>query len=64
LKLADGIALAEVTEEGFANICCDAIAQGLLTAWYEKDNFPKNRIKYILEELSLAKINLQHPDLI
>ncbi|GAB4529722.1 MAG: hypothetical protein Tsb0014_11820 [Pleurocapsa sp.] len=60
-KLADGIALAEVTEKGFANICCGAIAQGLLTAWYEKDNSPRNRIKYISEELSLAKINLQHP---
>jgi hypothetical protein len=63
LKLVDGIALAEVTEKGFANTCCDVIAQGLLTAWYEKDNSPKNRIKYILEELSIAQINLQHPDL-
>jgi hypothetical protein len=58
-KLADGIALAEVTEEGFANSCCGAIAKGLLTAWYEQDNSPNNRIKCISRELSITKINLQ-----
>lgn len=60
-KLARGISLAEVTQEGFVNSRCGAIANGLLAAWYERDNSPKNRFKYIEEEFSLADINIQYP---
>lgn len=60
-KLADGIGLAKVTEESFANNFLNAISNGLLKAWYKKDSSPNNRFQYIEEELSLAKINLQYP---
>lgn len=58
-KLADGIALAKVTEAGFSNSCCGAIAKGLLTAWNQGDNSPNNRWKCIQQELSFPEISWQ-----
>ena len=61
LKLAPGIGLAETTEDGFAHSRCSAIANGLLSAWYQGNNSPQNRLQCIEEEFSLAKINWQYP---
>lgn len=60
-KLAPGIGLAEISEVGFVNSRCGAIANGLLAAWYEDDNSPHNRLQWIMKELSLAKINCKYP---
>ena len=57
LKLAPGIGLAEATEDNFANSRCGAIAKGLLSAWYEGDNSPQNRLQCIQEEFTLQGIN-------
>jgi hypothetical protein len=60
-KLAPGIGLAEVTKEGFANSRCRAIANGLLAAWYQKDNSPHNRLQCIMKEFSLVNIDSKYP---
>ena len=60
-QLAPGIGLAEATEEDFASSRCNAIAYGLLSAWYDGDNSPQHRLHCIQEAFSLAKINWQYP---
>ncbi|MCC0175555.1 hypothetical protein I4641_00990 [Waterburya agarophytonicola K14] len=63
-KLAPGISLAEATEDGFVNSRCGAIASGLLTAWYEEDNSPQNRLQCIKQAFRSQKISCQSPYLL
>lgn len=63
-KLAPGLALAEepkqkfTSSESFGMNRCQIVANGLLQAWYQKDNSPSKRIKAILNQFSLSGIDL------
>ncbi|NJL51288.1 MAG: hypothetical protein HC930_02020 [Hydrococcus sp. SU_1_0] len=60
-KLAPGIGLAEISEVGFANSRCGAIASGLLAAWDQDDNSSHNRLQCIIKEFSSKRINCKYP---
>jgi len=63
--LAPGLALAEesnrkfTSSESFGMNRCQIIANGLLDAWYRRENSPPERIKSILNHFSVAHIDLQ-----
>jgi hypothetical protein len=65
--LAPGLSCAEEPEdkfgekESFGTNRCQMIANGLITAWQTGNNYPESRMKAILEQFALHKINLQYP---
>ena len=63
--LAPGLALAEepkkkfTSSESFGMNRCQIVANGLLKAWYQRDNSPSARMEAILKQFSLSEIDLQ-----
>jgi hypothetical protein len=63
--LAPGLALAEEpdqkfgTKESFGTNRCQIIANGLLDAWQNGDDAPEGRLKSILQNFSLLRIDLR-----
>ena len=65
MQLASGLGLAEEPDQKFAHQesfgmnRCQIVANGLLEAWYNGDDFPEGRIKAILQQFFLLGIDLQ-----
>ena len=66
-QLAPGLGCAEeptnklAEKESFGTNRCQMIANGLIAAWQGGNNHPESRMKAILEQFALHKINLQYP---
>ncbi len=66
LQLAPGLGLAEEPNKKFAEVesfgmnRCQIIANGLLKAWYEKQNLPEVKIQAIFEQFSILGIDPQY----
>jgi len=65
MQLAPGLALAEepdckfAAQESFGINRCQIVANGLLEAWHQGDNFPQRKMTSILQQFSLLEIDLQ-----
>lgn len=67
LQLAPGLGLAEEPDKKFSEVesfgmnRCQIVANGLLSAWYQKDNLPQNRMQEILKQFTNLEIDIQRP---
>ncbi|QSJ19975.1 hypothetical protein JYQ62_15435 [Nostoc sp. UHCC 0702] len=65
MQLAPGLGLAEepelkfVEKESFGMNRCQIVANGLLKAWYQRNDSPEGRMQTICEQFSTLKIDLQ-----
>jgi hypothetical protein len=65
MQLAPGLGLAEepdrkfAAQESFGMNRCQIIANGLLEAWHNGDGSPEGRMKAILQQFSVLRIDLQ-----